>query len=440
MAETKSVDLNGQQPPAMVVAPPGPKSRALAARITAVESPAFEARRATREAMSHADQAPIAYERGLGSNVWDADGNRYVDLVAGFGALPLGHAHPELRAAMNAQADELWLALGDVYSSRVKAELCERLAAMFPENGARVMLGLSGADAVTAALKTAMLTTGKPGVLAFRGSYHGLSYAPLAACGLSESFRQPFRAQLGDHVTFAPYPTSDAELEETMTHAMTALASGGIGAVIVEPILGRGGCVVPPAAFLPQLRELCDRAGSLLIADEIWTGLGRTGAWLASSAVVPDVVCVGKALGGGLPISACIGRGIVMDAWGKHGGSTIHTATHFGWPLACATALATLRVIERDELAARAVGVGARWLERLAGSGFRARGRGMMVGIELDDAPLALAAMRALLARGYLVLTGGIGGEVLTLTPALDVDEALLVGFVEALKAATLSA
>jgi len=213
------------------------------------------------------------------------------------------------------------------------------------------------------------------------------------------------------------------------------LASGEIGAVLVEPILGRGGCIVPPDEFLPSLRELCDRAGALLIVDEIWTGLGRSGQMLASSTIVPDLICVGKALGGGLPISACLGRESVMRAWGKHGGSTLHTATHFGWPLACATALACLDVIERDALAARAAALGSRWIERLRATGLSARGRGLMVGVDLDDAGRALSVARALLAKGWLVLTGGVRGEALTLTPALDVDEALLDAFADTLAA-----
>ncbi len=419
----------GRESPEVLIAPPGPKSRAITARIAAVESPAFEARRDSRQEVSHAEQSPIVYERGLGSNVWDADGNRYVDLIAGFGALPVGHEHPAIKAAAHAQGLRMSLALGDVYSTEVKAELCERLVAMFPEPGARVMLGLSGADAITAALKTAMLATGRAGLLAFRGGYHGLSYAPLAACGLNESFRAPFRAQLGDHVTFAHYPTDAASLEDTMTHAETTLASGEIGAVLVEPILGRGGCIAPPADFLPSLRALCDRAGALLIVDEIWTGLGRSGAMLASSSIVPDVICLGKALGGGLPISACLVRANVMRAWAKHGGSTIHTATHFGWPLACATAKECLNLLEREQLAARAAVVGGRWIERLRAEGLDARGRGLMIGIDLGDAARALLISRALLALGWLVLTGGLRGEALTLTPALDIDESLLQDF-----------
>jgi 4-aminobutyrate aminotransferase/(S)-3-amino-2-methylpropionate transaminase len=340
-----------------------------------------------------------------------------------------------------AQQARLTLALGDVYAADVKAPLCEELARLFPEKGARVMLGLSGADAITAALKTAMLATGKPGVVAFHGGYHGLSYAPLAACGLAPSFRAPFEAQLGGFVSFAPYPEDDAGLDVSLEAVRSVLRRGACGAVLVEPILGRGGCVAPPAAFLPSLRSACDEAGALLVVDEIWTGLGRSGAWLASAAggVVADVVCVGKALGGGLPISACIGREAVMRAWATRGGGAIHTATHFGSPLACAAALATLRELRTRRLPARAGSVGDRWRSRLAsleGCGVReVRGAGLMVGVEvLGGAGRALAASRGLLARGYLVLTGGTDGDTLTLTPPLGIDEVLLTAFVGALE------
>jgi len=264
---------------------------------------------------------------------------------------------------------------------------------------------------VTAALKTAMLHTNKPRVVAFEGAYHGLSYAPLAACGLNAAFREPFAAQLGDHVTFAKYgEVPDLE---------------GVGAVLVEPILGRGGCVVPPADFLPSLRKACDAHGTLLIADEIWTGLGRSGAWFASS-IVPDIICLGKALGGGFPISACIGRAHVMQSWSGHG--AIHTATHFGWPVACRAALAVMRVTKDQSLPQRAGVVGERLKSKLG-----ATGAGLMLGVRMRDAAHALRTARRLLERGYIVLTGGQSGDTLTLTPPLDIDESLLTGFADAL-------
>jgi len=432
----------GGELPEIDVPPPGPRSRAIAARLAEVESPAVDARRASRERDSGAEQGPIVYASGRGANVVDVDGNRYVDLAAGFGALLLGHGREEVASAADAQQRRLGLALGDVYASEAKLALCERLAKLLPLPHARVMLGSSGADAVTAALKTAMLATGRAGVVAFEGAYHGLSYAPLAACGLRPGFRAPFAAQLNAHVTFAPYP--DTSTDAALSVVRLALRRGDVGAVLVEPILGRGGCVVPPPGFLAALRAACDASGALLVCDEIWTGLGRSGAWLASvdQGVLPDVVCMGKGLGGGLPISACVGSERAMAAWGTHGGSTIHTATHFGAPPVCAAALATLGVLERERLPERAQGVGATWMarlrERTSNRGVRdVRGRGLMVGVALEGgAGRALAVTRRLLARGWIVLTGGSAGDVLTLTPPLDVEPALLDAFAGALAAA----
>ena len=427
----------GQELPAIVAAPPGPRSRELAARLAAVESPAFDARRRARALASGEDQAPIVYASAAGSNVVDVDGNRYVDLTAGFGALILGHAPNAASEAAHRAADDLALALGDVYASELKIRACEAVAELFPEKGARVMLGLSGADAVTCALKTALLATGKPRVVAFEGSYHGLSHGPLAACGFAPSFREPFARHLGVAVTFAPYPHEhDAtSLDASLAAVRAALAAGDVGAILVEPMLGRGGCVVPPASFLPSLRALAVEGGALLVVDEIWTGIGRTGAMLACAhtGVVPDVLCLGKGLGGGAAISACVGRGEVMEVWGKHGGSLIHTGTHFGSPPSCAALLATLDTVRARDLPGRATSVGDRWRAELMHAGLDVRGRGLMVGIALADAAAALAVAREMLGRGYIVLTGGSAGDVLTLSPPLTIAPALLTSFAERL-------
>jgi 4-aminobutyrate aminotransferase/(S)-3-amino-2-methylpropionate transaminase len=432
--------------PDLKVAPPGPRSRELAKRLESVESPVFEARRDARSQASGAEQAPIVYARGNGSNVFDVDGNRYVDLTAGFGALVLGHGPNVATDAARSALEELPLALGDVYASEAKVQICEALAALFPEPGARVMLGLSGADAVTCALKTAALATKKPGVVAFEGAYHGLSYGPLAACGLAPSFRAPFAAQLGIDVTFAPYPSEDdprgasSALDESIAAVRAALKTGAVGAILVEPMLGRGGCVVPPAGFLPALRSLADESGALLVLDEVWTGMGRSGAMLASASagIVGDVICLGKGLGGGIPISACVGRARVMEAWGAHGGSTIHTGTHFGSPPACSAALATLEALQGG-LAARAAELGAIWSDELRAAGaaspsrWTVTGRGLMVGLRFESSKRALATARALLQRGYIVLTGGRSGDCLTLSPPLTIAPELLSAFVAAL-------
>ncbi len=428
--------MSGQELPSIVVAPPGPRSCELAARVAAVESPAFEERRVARAEASGEEQAPIVYARGEGSNVVDVDGNRYVDLTAGFGALLLGYGPNAATEAAKREEDMLTLALGDVYASEVKVRAVEALAALFPEPGARVLLGLSGADAMTAALKTAALATKKPRVVAFEGAYHGLSHGPLAACGFSPSFREAFAIQLGIDVTFAPFPASAPELAASLEAVRTALAGGDVGAVLVEPMLGRGGCVVPPEAFLPSLRALCNEFAALLVVDEIWTGMGRTGALLASEGVVPDVLCLGKGLGGGIPVSACIGRASIMAEWGAHGGSYVHTGTHFGSPPACAALLATLEEIRARDLPGRAREVGDAFRAEASArlGAHRVRGRGLMVGIVLEDAAQALAVARKMLARGFIVLTGGVRGNVLTLSPALTIAPALLSAAAQALE------
>jgi 4-aminobutyrate aminotransferase/(S)-3-amino-2-methylpropionate transaminase len=324
-------------------------------------------------------------------------------------------------------------ALGDVYSGDSKIALLERLTSLYPGARAKGLLTQSGSDAVTAAIKTAMLATGRPGLVAFEGAYHGMGYGPLPACGLRESLRAPFAAQLNPKVTFAPYPRAEADLDRALAAVEAALRAGDTGAVLVEPILGRGGCVVPPASFLTTLCDLARRHGALVIADEIWTGLGRSGAMVRSTAAgaQPDILCFGKGLGGGLPISACVASAEVMDAWAR-ATEVVHTSTHAGWPLACATAIATLDAVRFKQLVPRARDAGERFLALLRGElagapGFvEARGAGLMIGVELSGGALATHAARAFLAKGYIVLSGGVRGETLTLTPALTIDEELL--------------
>jgi 4-aminobutyrate aminotransferase/(S)-3-amino-2-methylpropionate transaminase len=382
---------------------------------------------------------PIVLASAKGSNIEDVDGNRYVDLVAGFGSVLLGHGAAPVVRAVEAQSARLIQALGDVYSADVKVRLLEELAALHPGEAPKVLLSQSGSDAVTAAIKTAALATNRPGLVAFSGSYHGLGYAPLPACGLRESYRAPFADQLNPHVAFTPYPGRAEDLDSAMGALAKALRKGDVGAVLVEPILGRGGCVVPPDGFLRGVCEEAHRSGALVIADEVWTGLGRSGSMVRSLGAPVDILCFGKGLGGGLPISACVAPDAIMGAWAR-GGEVVHTSTHAGLPLACAAALATLEELRSKDLAARARSSGERAKRVLEGElGGRPgvvaiRGEGLMIGIELESGAVALRASRGLLERGYIVLTGGTRGEVLTLTPALTIPEGLLAGAAVALR------
>jgi 4-aminobutyrate aminotransferase/(S)-3-amino-2-methylpropionate transaminase len=383
----------------------------------------------------------IVYATGRGSNVNDVDGNRYVDLAGGFGALLLGHRHSAVQRVLTLQSERLLHALGDLYPADAKIALLERLTRLYPEPGAKGILAQSGSDAVSAALKTAKLFSDKPGVLAFSGAYHGLGYGPLAACGLRESYRAPFAEELSRHVRFACYPATPELAEESLRQSEQHLLHGAIGCVLIEPVLGRGGVAQPPTGFLQRLSALARKHAALLVADEVWTGLGRAGSWLSSleAGVVPDLICLGKGLGGGLPISAVVGSAAVMQAWRREA-EVVHTATFAGSPLAASTAIATLDTLQREHLVERAAELGARYLAALraalASSAVvrEVRGAGLMLGVDLGERPGAASQlMRALLQRGYVTSTGGGQREVLVLTPALNIDEGVLLGSVPVL-------
>ena len=417
---------------------PAAAGQAWVERLAASECPALTTRRRRREEQTGASHDPIVWVEARGANVVDADGNRYVDLTSGFGVAFVGHRHPEVVAAVKRQADRLLHALGDLHPSDVKIELLERLCALAPWPQARAMLSLSGADAVTAALKTAVMATGKTGVVAFEGSYHGLTYGPLAVSGFADRFRAPFQAQLQPDVHFATWPGDGVSIDA----ALRTLPEdwSGIGAVIVEPIQGRAGVRLPPSGFLQALQRSCEKNGALLIVDEIFTGLGRCGAWWRSigDGVTPDVICVGKALGGGLPVSACIASDEVMRAWGAPDREAIHTGTFYGDPLGSAAALATIELIEREQLVHKAATRGdalaaALCAERLPGV-LEVRHAGMMLGLQLETPMRALSLSRALLERGYLVLPAGTRADVLQLAPPVTVSDAQLGGFVASLQ------
>jgi len=419
-------------PPALVTEIPGPRSRALAARLARVES---------RNVTCLAPEPPIFWERAAGANVWDADGNRFVDLGAGFGVASAGHAHPRIVAALAAQGAALLHAMGDVHPAAVKVELLERLAALFPGGGpARAVLGSSGSDAVEAALETAALATGRAGVVAFEGAYHGLSLGALDATWRPE-FREPFAARLPGATVFARF----GDVADVSRAAREARQP--IGAVLVEPIQGRGGERVPPDGFLAGLRALCDREGWLLLADEIYTGLGRTGrTWAVDhEGVVPDLLCVGKGLAGGMPISACVGQAAVMDAWPASTGESLHTQTFLGHPPGCAAALAALAVLEEEKLAARAAELGPRALAHLrarlaaaraAGRVRDVRGRGLLIGVECDGGARALRACGEALRRGVIAIPSGDAGEVISVTPPLTIEEDALLAALDVLAGA----
>jgi 4-aminobutyrate aminotransferase-like enzyme len=216
---------------------------------------------------------------------------------------------------------------------------------------------------------------------------------------------------------------------------VAAAAAIPIGGVLVEPIQGRGGERVPPPGFLTELAALCRRNDWLLVADEVYTGFGRTGAWFACDheGVIPDLLCVGKGLASGMPISACLGRLEVMDAWPVSSGEALHTQTFIGHPAGCAAALASMRLLQEEKLVERAARVGARAISHLEAlladrsSVREVRGRGLMIGIECATPEAAASACRAALAKGVIVLPSGEAGRVLSLTPPLSIDQDILM-------------
>jgi len=429
---------SGDALPAVEHPIPASVGRAWVERLAATECPALTTRRKRRQEQTGASHDPIVWVEAVGSNVVDADGNRYVDLTSGFGVSLIGHRHPRVVAAVKSQAERLLHGLGDLHPSDVKIELLERLCALAPWDDARAMLSLGGADAVTAALKTAVLATGKSGIIAFDGSYHGLSYGPLAVSGYAERFRAPFAAQLQRDVHFVPWPTPQTEVDVALAQLPSDWSN--IGAVIVEPIQGRGGVRLPPPQFLAELGRVCRERGTLLIVDEIFTGLGRCGAWWRSvdDGASPDLICVGKALGGGLPISACLGTREVMEAWGDPDREAIHTGTFYGDPLGAAAALATLSLIETHGWVEEAAAQGAAFAATLRKADLRGveevRQAGMMLGLQLSQEQQGLALTRALLERGYLVLPAGTRADVIQLAPAVTISDAQVAGFVSALR------
>jgi len=433
----------GARTPLITSEPPGPASRALAADLARYESPN----------VTYLDRDfPVFWEAAVGANVRDVDGNEYVDLTAAFAVAGAGHAHPRIVAAVREQAGRLMHGMGDVHPPAIKVELLRELAAVTPEGLTRSVLANSGGEAVEAALKTSAIATGKPRVLAFHGGYHGLTYGALDVSS-REDFRAPFASQLGRNAVFAPYPyayrSPFGEDPEAVASAVLryvdhllrspGTASEGIGAILVEPVQGRGGDVVPHGSFLPGLRRLCDEHGLLLILDEIYTGFGRTGRWFACehTGVTPDILVVGKALAGGLPFAACVGLEEVMGAWPRSEGEAIHTSTFLGNPVACAAALASIRVIRDERLVERSALLGDEMIARLRRDlrdhprVGEIRGLGMMIGIELvrdrgmrEPAPeLAGGLMVDCLRRGVLILGGGIHGNVISLSPPFVITQ-----------------
>jgi acetylornithine/N-succinyldiaminopimelate aminotransferase len=370
-----------------------------------------------------AARMPVALVSGRGSRVTDVEGRDYVDLTSGWGVCAIGHCHPALVKAISDQAARL-MQTTNVFYTLPQLDLAEALGKVAPAKITRSFFVNSGTEAVEGALKLAHRATARRKFVSTNNSFHGRTLGALSVIGQAKH-RDPYRALLPEPVIV---PFGDADAAARAIDAETA-------AFIVEPVQGEGGVNPVPPGYLARLRQLCDASGALLILDEVQTGIGRTGKMLAleHDGVVPDVLTLGKGLGGGFPVAAflCTEEVAATVKLGDHGG------TYVGNPVACAAALATLRVVREDKLVERAAAVGGRLLAKLARfaaenpeHATEARGRGLLLGLVLRDTDRAATLAKRALAEGVLVNV--TAGNVLRLFPALNIPEDELNGAVEA--------
>jgi 4-aminobutyrate aminotransferase len=414
---------------------PGSKAQAIVARDKQVISP------------SYPRAYPLVMDHGAGSLVWDVDGNRYIDFHAGIAVCSTGHSHPDVVRAIQEQVERFIHISSDFYHPAM-VELAEKLTQITPGHfEKRVFLCNSGTEAVETALKLARYTTGRPRVLSFIGSFHGRTMGSLSLTGSKAFYRSGF-APLLPGVTHVPYgyclrcpinleyPSCDIGcigfIEDTLFNRV--IPAEEVAAVFVEPIQGEGGYIVPPEGWMQRLRELCDRHGILLVADEVQSGMGRTGRWFAIEhwGVVPDITCIAKGIASGMPLGATVARQDLMD-WdpGAHGN------TYGGNPVACVAALATIRLIENGymENAARMGEYIMARLRRMQASHpiiGDVRGLGLMIGVEIirdpqsfePDHDLREDIVRRAFHRGLLVL--GAGANTIRICPALNIPRNLV--------------
>ncbi|MBO8141308.1 MAG: 4-aminobutyrate--2-oxoglutarate transaminase [Firmicutes bacterium] len=385
--------------------------------------------------------------RAEGAVLWDVDGKRYIDFSGGVGSLNVGHCHPKVVAAVREQAGRYLHTDYAVVPYEPYISVCRRLCRLAPGSSPKkALLFNTGAEAVENAVKIARYATGRAAIIAFEGAFHGRTYMALSLT----SRVHPYKARFGPfmpEVYRVPYPypyrgiTTRDVFESLERLFRTGVSPEDTAAVVVEPIQGEGGYIVPPDDFLPGLREMCDRHGILLIVDEVQTGMGRTGRMFAleHAGIEADLLTVGKSLGGGLPLSAVVGKADLMDAPppGGLGG------TFPGNPLACAAALAVLDIIAEENLLARADAIGRTMMARMKKWQAKfpfvgdVRGRGAMVAMEIvrdqeslePDGARTRRIAEAALEAGAIVLAAGVHGNVLRFPmPLVITDDQLAQG------------
>ena len=424
---------------------PGPKSQKLTAELRRFECP---------QITYVGGSFPVFFKKAQGLNITDVDGNRYIDLTSAFAVTSIGHTHKVIQKALADQSKDMIHGMGDIHPNEAKVLLAKKLSEITPGNLNQTIFSSTGSEAVETALKTAVMHTKKTGVIAFTGAYHGLGYGTLSVTH-REDFRKPFLKQIGNFSYFAPYPDPriyDEKAAETSLKAVRSILKKArrskhpVGCILIEPIQGRGGIVVPPPNFLKELRALCDEESLLLIADEVFTGFGRTGTMFAvdKSGVVPDLLCLGKGMGGGFPVSACIGTTRVMFSWGVSTGDSIHTSTFLGNPLGSSVALAVIKEIEDRRFVDRSKQMGEVFRRKLHDLKLHhpllgdVRGAGLMIGMELvenrsfDAKPSqktkpatakAKLFIEEALKNGLILLPSGPQHNVISITPPFIITE-----------------
>jgi len=406
--------IAGDRPvPDIVTELPGPKARAHVSYDETWTSPSLPR------------AYPLVPVRGEGSTIEDIDGNLFLDFAAGIAVNSTGHAHPRVVAAIKEQASELLHFSASDFYLPIYAEVCQRLAEIAPIEGpVRAYLGNSGAEAVEASIKLARFATKRPYVVAFLGAFHGRTYGAVSLTASKAKYHAGFGPLLPG-IFHAPYGrVEDLRWFDDVLFDKLAPADE-VAAVIVEPIQGEGGYIVPEDGFLQGLRAICDRHGILLIADEIQSGAGRTGRMWAVEhwGVTPDIVLTAKGIASGMPLSAMIARKDLMEAWGPGA----HGSTYGGNPVACAAGLATIDLLEGG-LVSNAAARGEQALaglrplaDRFDGLVRDVRGLGLMLGVEFDTPDHAEEVQWACFERGLLVLE--CGRSSVRLSPALSVSE-----------------
>ncbi len=387
---------------------------------------------------------PIFIARGENAEIWDVEGRRYIDFAGGIAVLNTGHRHPAVVEAVKAQLDQYTHTCFQVLAYEPYVELAERLNAKAPGDFAKKTLFLTtGAEAVENAIKIARAHTGRSGVIAFAGGYHGRTLLTLGMTGKVAPYKTGFGPFPGE-IFHARFPSAlrgvsvDDAMESVEQIFKNDIEASRVAAIIIEPVQGEGGFNVAPTELLQRLRTLCDLHGILLVADEVQTGAGRTGTWFAveHSGVAPDLITLAKSMAGGFPISAVIGRADVMDAPAPGGLG----GTYAGSPLACAAALAVLDVFEQENLLQRSRDIGQHIVSRLQKLAQKhdciaeVRGLGAMVAIELcqrgkpqqPDADLTKALAGEAARRGLILLTCGTYGNVVRILVPLTVSDAIL--------------